>query len=371
MVERISYRQFFFIVYLSEMTLIVTSLLSVTAYDQTRQDAWISALLTLFIAPLITYVLMSLGVLFPGQTFVEYVPRILGRFFGTIVSLLFLLFLLERTAFLARVFSGMLTTSIYTLTPNVVFIVLTSLIAALGVRYGIEVISRMADIFAPVFIFVTVLVVVVSIPLWNTNWVLPIMSRGITPVAIGAVTPTALCVEQVYLLMLMPLMDDARWARSVATWATFAVGVTKLVLVLTVLFTLGPFEAPRYALPVYEMTRLLTLGELYERLDPIPLLTWSMSMQMQLYVLFYAVTKGIGQLFGVKDFRSLSFPIAALGLCAATIVFADFSQYREVVDPSITGVFLLGLVFPIFLLIQIVARLRSTPQDGSADKEDR
>lgn len=82
MVERISYRQLFFIVYLSEMTLIVTSLLSVTAYDQTRQDAWISALLTLITGPLVTWTIMSLGVLFPKQTFIEYAPPHLRPFFG-------------------------------------------------------------------------------------------------------------------------------------------------------------------------------------------------------------------------------------------------------------------------------------------------
>lgn len=274
-------------------------------------------------------------------------------------------------AFLVRVFAGMLTVSIYTLTPNAVFALLTSLVAAMGVRYGIEVIARMADIFTPFFIAVTAIVVVVSIPLWNIDWILPIMNRGLVPVAVGAVTPTALYVEQVYLLMLMPLVDDARRARSVATWATVAVGITKVIIVLTVLFSLGPFEAPRLALPVYELARLLSLGELYERLDVIPLLTWSMSMQLQLYVLLYAIAKGVGQLFGVKDFRSLAFPIVALGLCLAAIIFSDFAQYRELVDPSIMGVFLLGIVFPCFLIMLLVAKLRGVSQDHSTQKEER
>lgn len=358
MVERISYRQLFFIVYLSDMTLIVTSLLTLTSYDGTRQDAWLAALLTGILAPLITWAIMSLGVLFPGQTFVQYAPRILGRFWGTIASILYLLFLLERMAFLIRVFGGMLAISIYTVTPTVVFWVLTSFVAAIGVRYGIEVIARMADIFTPLYLTVTVVVVVVSIPLWDTRWILPVMARGPAPVVLGAVTPIGLFVEQVYLLMLMPLVDDARRARAVATWATAAVALTKLVLVLMVLFSFGPFEAPRLSLPVYELARLLSLGELYERLDVIPMITWSMSMQLELYVLLYVLAKGIGQLFGVGDFRSLAFPVVALALCLTPMVHAEFSQYREIMHPSIMGVYMLGIVFPLFLALLLVARLR-------------
>lgn len=346
--------------------MVISVLLVITAYDPVRQDAWISALITAVGGPLITWLIMTLAVQFPGETFMEYAPRLLGKVLGPIVSVLLLLFLMERGTFLLRTFAGMLTLSVYTQTPIIVFMVLTSLVVAVGVRHGIEVVGRLGDIFTPIYLVVTAVVLAASVPLWDTQWVRPIMARGVLPVIIGAVTPTAYFVEKLYLLILAPVVPDVKRARTVATWAAFAASVIMLLFAICVLFTFGPFEAPRFSLPGYYLARIASLGDLYERLDIIPLLAWSLTMVVHLSVIAYALTKGTGQLLGIRDHRSLAFPLASIGIPVAIMSVADFAQFREFVHPSIMGVYMLGLVFPVFLIILVVALIRKAPARPSA-----
>lgn len=89
-------------------------------------------------------------------------------------------------------------------------------------------------------------------------------------------------------------------------------------------------------------------------------------MVVHLSVIAYALTKGTGQLLGIRDHRSLAFPLASIGIPVAIMSVADFAQFREFVHPSIMGVYMLGLVFPVFLIILVVALIRKAPARPSA-----
>lgn len=370
MVERISLRQLFFIAFITHSVVAVAEMQIIASYD-VQHDVWISALLLTILGPCITWLIMTLGQRFPQETFVEYAPRVLGSVVGKTVALIYLLFLFHYGAGGLRIFGATLVTAFFEATPLVFILGLMTIVVSMGSRYGIEALCRLSDLFTPLFVLATLIVIAAAVPIMKPEWMLPVLAKGFTPVLLGTVTPLGIYVHHLYLLMLIPHVKDVHRARSVATWASFAASILVLLLTLVILLTFGPFEAHRLTIPVYHLARLVRLGEFYERVEAAAVYAWSLGLFVQLAIFLYVVTKGISQWLGVQRYRSLVFPTATIGLCLAMITFTDSSQLRENQQPSVFGVYWLVFIFPIIPIMLSVAALRKVPAKPPSEKDGK
>ena len=84
--EKISGRQFFFLVFCSLLSSALFGLPNVLI-SQAKQDAWLTILVGLGFAAIIALILYFLGLRYPNQTMFRYSETILGKYFGKLIGL--------------------------------------------------------------------------------------------------------------------------------------------------------------------------------------------------------------------------------------------------------------------------------------------
>src|SRR5213595_2042998 len=114
-----------------------------------KQDAWIAAVFTLLISLFFIFVFNQLASLYPSMTYVEYNEKILGKWMGKLASLPFLFYVFLITSGQVRDIGDFFTTEILVDTPLQMIMIIFVLTSLVGVRLGLEVISRSTVIFFP------------------------------------------------------------------------------------------------------------------------------------------------------------------------------------------------------------------------------
>lgn len=122
--------------------LIVPSVLA----EGVKQDAWIAAILGIIIGVIVIWLFCLIIQWFPNLTFVEICEKILGKWIGKAVSLLFVSMAFIYAASLLYYSGTFLNIHLMPNTPMIALNLLLALAIVMGVRLGIETIARSAEI---------------------------------------------------------------------------------------------------------------------------------------------------------------------------------------------------------------------------------
>ena len=117
-----------------------------------------------FIGFVTVYIAYELHKLYPKQTVIQFSEQIMGRFVGKMISLFILSFYILGTGQMVRGYSEFIVSSFLINTPISVIMASMVLLCAFAVQGGIEVLGRLAQLFAPFFIVPIVIFVVFLSP---------------------------------------------------------------------------------------------------------------------------------------------------------------------------------------------------------------
>lgn len=368
--EQISPQQIFVLVFVSRATTAVASL-PVLTVGNAREDAWLAAFIATIAGTIVTWILATLALQFPDRTVIEYVHEMLGPVFGRMISGVFLWVFLEQSAIVLRQYGEALATAITPETPIVFVMGVMIALAAFGVRAGIEVGARMADLIFPVFLVATLSVVVLIGNIAEPAWLYPILGRGLMPVLEGAINPTVWFGELLFLLMILPDANNARAARAAACWGAAASGLMVVIISAATLMVFGAEEGSRLTFPLYSLARMISIGGFLERIDVIPMVAWGLGLYMKIGLSFYAGAKGLSQWLGIPEYRPLVLSMGAILLSMGTLMYENTAQFDELQLPAIWGVYrgTLTVVLPaLLLLVALFYRRRSGKPDGGLER---
>lgn len=335
---------------------------SITAHFA-RQDAWLSLVLAGAFGVLVTYMAVRLALRFPGETVIQYAPRVLGPLLGKFVGFIFVFYYFFVAYFVQREFSVLMNTAYLVLTPPIVIIALLTVLAAYVLYQGLEVLCRVNtlvlwNILAAIFLIFALGVKEIRLEVFQ-----PVLERGLAPVALGAVIPGSWFGETAVVLMLMPFIAAAERRRMVK-FNLLAVLILFLVMEMIVIASIGRFGAAQAAekiFPTLSLTRHVTIPTLpiLEHQDAAFMVFWVAGMLFKLTTFYYAGTLALAQWLNLKDYRPLILP-AGVVLTALAI-----QSWRNIVELRAfsTEVFPLAITFVQFaltgliLLVAVVRRM--------------
>lgn len=232
------------------------------------RDAWISVMVGGVISLGFVYVYAALYRLHPQLTLVQMNMLVFGRWIGQLVSWVYFVYFLLLTSLLVREIGDFLTTFFLVYTPIQAIHIIYLLIIVWGMRIGLEVLTRAAEIFFPWLLLLFFILIVCLIPKMDIDHLLPVMENGGKPVIRGAIPFLGLpFLELVTFLMMMPTVIQ----RQQATRALFQgmAGGTMLLflLVLTTILVDGALIATDATYPSYTLTRQISIGHFLERIE--------------------------------------------------------------------------------------------------------
>ncbi|WP_456959617.1 GerAB/ArcD/ProY family transporter [Lysinibacillus sp. TE18511] len=366
--EIISSRQFTIITLLFTVgTAILIIPSSVTS--AAKQDAWIATIIGVGLSLLLVKLLVTLGNQTPTLTFTEANEKILGRFFGKLTAIGFILLTFLATGELLYFIGSFMSTEVMPETPSMAFSLLFGIIIIYAAFQGIEVFARSAEILFPVFILVFIIFVVCISPLINFENVQPILETSKKSLFISVIRFMSICsFPLAVLLILFPSAVNVHKSAQKGFYIGTAIGGIVLITIVTLcILVLGPSLTSNRTFPSYALAQRVSIGNFLQRVEVVMAAMWILSIFIKTFMYFYASVIGIAQICEIKDHRPLILPIGMTVIGLSQIIHPDIvhsNTYNKEIFPLFSGT--VAILLPIVLLI--AAKIRNI--NGSQGNEN-
>ncbi|SFJ81135.1 spore germination protein KB [Halobacillus dabanensis] len=291
-----------------------------------KKDAWLAVLLGMIIGLLLFVVYFALYRLYPDLSLIGYGKKILGKYAGMSLGILYLFYFLYIAIRDLRDFGELLTASTYIYTPIFVINTIMILSVAFVLWHGIEVLARTGEFFFVILMLVGV--VGTSLVLFSgqidINQLRPILENGWMPIiSTLPATTTFPFGEIIVFTMLLPYLNHPRLCLKAGLSAMSISGVLLTWVVAMDIAVLGIYVASRSAFPLLSAIGLIDMAGLFQRLDVAVVLTLIIGGFFKIAIFFYAALISATELFHVKKYTSLIFPLSIIVLLSSMSVASN------------------------------------------------
>jgi spore germination protein KB len=373
---KISVHQFMVLVILFT---IGTSILNVpsglAAYA--KQDAWITAIISIGINFLVISLYNVLASYFPNMTFVQISEFLLGKWLGKMISLMLLSFTFLASNALIYYVGNFLTTQVITETPIEVINILFGILILIAVSIGLEPIARSAEFMIPFFFLLfTVLVLFVS-PQIDLNNIQPVLEAKLKPLMGGALFLVATSsFSAVTLLMIFPAyvnrLKDSQKAFLIGSTIGYMVMVIITFLSISVL---GSYYVEKQLFPSYTLAKKINVGDFIQRIEIIMAGMWFITIYFKSVIYFYTTILGLSQVFNMKSYRPLILPLGIIVIVLSTVLFPNTAFHKDkwISETHTSFEVTVGFFLPLLLVIICVVRKKwsrhGCPRGNKSEKD--
>ncbi|MCR8643530.1 endospore germination permease [Paenibacillus sp. N1-5-1-14] len=321
---------------------------------QADRDLWFSPLFGFITGFLAIFLAYKLSRLFPNQTFIEYIPRVIGKVAGKIVAIIYIIFLLQAIATILRENAQFLTGNFFQYTPVPVIMGSILLTAAYNVRSGLEVMCRTAQFTVPIVLCLVLATCFLNLPTIKPANILPVFEFGVLPSYKGSFMIQGWLSEFFIISFLIPYLNKPK---KVVRWTAISalVVVATLILINMTCFMILGTSTKAYMYTMMLLAENISFPGLLNHLEALVMAFWVLATFTKLSVFFYASVLGTAQVFKLSDYKHIVFPytilLLALGqwsLPSTQELFSSIEGYEPFY------LFTFNLVIPsIILLIAI------------------
>jgi spore germination protein KB len=343
---------------------IATVILAVPAITvkHARQDAWISVILATGAGLLIALLVTALGLRFPRENIFQYPARILGRWPGNLVGLLYVAWFLHINAGVIREYGEFLVTVFMPDTPLLVFNLVVVAIAAYTVRNGLEVFTRVNEIFLPLVIGLMLISTFLVSKEINLQRLLPVADVGAVQMIKGALVPLAWFGEIVTIAVIIPYLNKPQESCRVAVTAILISGSVFIIVVLQAIVLFGPDLLEAFIFPGMTKYRIINVANFLGRLEALVMTAWVTAGFVKIATFYWVIVLGSAQIFRLQDYRPLVLPVGAL-LLAFSILNHPSSMDLHNFVARVFPFFALTFEIAIPLLLLMVALIRRKEEE--------
>jgi spore germination protein KB len=371
--EIISSRQFTIVTFLYSIgtaILIIPSSITGAA----KQDAWVAASIGVVLSLLVIKLFLTLANQTPSLNFIEANEKILGRFFGKITAICFLILTFFSTGELLYFIGIFMKTEVMPETPTLAFALLFSIIIMYAAYLGIETFARSAEILFPLFIFIFIFFVVCITPQITFENIQPLLEATKTSMFYSiARFMSIFSFPLLVLLMLYPAGVNVQPSAQKGLYiGTILGGVVLITLIVLSILVLGPENTASRTFPSYALAQRISIGNFLQRIEIIMAFMWISSIYIRTFMYFYTTVVGLAQILKIKDHRPLILPMGIIIIGLSQIVHPDIvhsTNYNNEIWPIFSFIF--TILLPILLLIVGVIRNRkSKAQNTETPQQD-
>jgi spore germination protein KB len=325
----------------------------------TNQDSWLPTVAATLLSVPLAIVYGRLIELYPGKSLVGMLREAFGNIAGKIISAAYVYFFFILTLLNTNDQSDLIKSSIYDKTPKFVITVLFVALCAWAMRHGSEVLTGYAGLFSTASFIIMIIATIFLFNLMDFENFLPILRKE--PFAYAHATGVIVPVifgESIALLMLAPLINQTKGIKKYLS-AGFLIGGGWLLLTLFVDISVLGNTLPFFIQPAFETLKMVRAAEFINRIDVLFATMFVILLLFKVSVLFYAFTAALGELFGIKHFKPLIYPLAIIVAVLSMNIF-ESSIIHGAVSRTVLTLLWIVLTIIIPLITLIVASLKSS-----------
>jgi len=327
--EIINARQLFAMILLFEMG----TALVVPIGLESGHAVWVSILMALPGGMLLFMIYTNLYLQFPKMIISEYTRKILGKYIGWPLSLLYLSPLLFNGSRNLREAGNLLISAAYDRTPLFIINALMIIAVMYILIKGIEVFARTAQIYLIVMFIMGVIssIVVIAAGLVDFKNLFPLHPRDWID-ALKSAYPNILIFpfgEVVCFTTILPHLNKSHVARNTGVVAILVSGIILSFIHALEISVLGEGIYSRAVFPLFTTITLVNLANFIQRLDAFVILTLIICVFFKMTVYCFAAAAIAADLFKIKDPRTLSIPIGVVVLFSSFLSAENYPIHME------------------------------------------
>ncbi|MCY9530353.1 MULTISPECIES: GerAB/ArcD/ProY family transporter [Paenibacillus] len=369
--NNISVRQFTILVFLYSVGTAILVIPSSLA-EEVKQDAWIASIISIGISMLLVKLYSIVAQHHPRMTLVEMIEKRLGKWLGTAISWFFVFFALITSSELLNYMGFFMTTQILPNTPMIATNIIFAFIVVMGVRLGLEVLARSAEILFPYFILLLLILLLCIAPQIDIHKIQPIFESSMKPMIRATLLFSSIYLfPAVVFLMIYPSSTPEV---SKATKA-FYIGVLLAGIVLTIIIActilvLGAETTSRQLYPSYALAKRIMVGTFFQHVEVVVAVMWFITIYFKMSMYFYVSCVGLSQTLRLHDYRILVYPLGLLLVIFSIIVHPSsvhYSDYNKTTWIPFVATF--GILVPLLLLAVSIRHKRAQSRQESCQQE--
>ncbi|MFD2925642.1 GerAB/ArcD/ProY family transporter [Halobacillus naozhouensis] len=297
-----------------------------------EKDAWLAVLLGLISGMILFLVYYALYRLYPDQPLTGYAKKILGKYIGSVIGIVYLFYFIYIASRDLRDFGELLTASTYTYTPMFVINAFMILAVAYVLFLGIEVLARTGEIFFFLLMLIGVVgtILVLVSGMIEVHNLLPILENGWGPVLQAwPTTYTFPFGEMVAFTVLLPYLNRPNLGLRVGLSAMSFSGILLMWVVAMEVAVLSVYVATRSTFPLLSAIGLVNMTGFFQRLDVVVVLTLIIGGFFKIAVFFYAALISATEVFRVSKYTRLIFPFSIVILLSSMTVANNYAGHIQ------------------------------------------
>ncbi|KRF51466.1 spore gernimation protein [Bacillus sp. Soil768D1] len=265
-------------------------------------DIWITVILGGLISMIAGVIMVKLSQQFPEKTFYQYSHEIVGKWMGGLLSILIVGYFLITSGFQLRSMAEVVRYFLLEGTPTWAIMMPFMWISLYLIMGGINPIARLFEIILPITIFLFLLVIFVSLKIFEIDNIRPVLGDGFTPVLKGIKTTTLAFTGPEIMLLLLPVV-------------LVGVFIPLIFYVITVVMVIGALSVDGVVTrtwPTLDLIRSYEVsGLIFERFESLLLVIWIMQLFTTFAISHYIAALGLAQL-SKKNIRPFMFGLLPL-----------------------------------------------------------
>jgi spore germination protein KB len=335
------YQYFWLLLSMEITTLLLTPSLT---FKEAKQGAPMAMLLAGVASLLVTYIAIKLSLLYPEETFVEYVPKIIGKWLGRTIILAYLLLWITATGIILRQYADFVHSALLVATPFWVVVLFMVFVMVYAVHGGLHIVGRCSEVIGPIIIFNIVVFKLLTIINYRPERMLPLLPiEGVIPVLKGSTLAASFLSESFMIVMLVAFLSDKKKAVSSGLWGVGIAAIILITGVIDVLLIMDNTVPAKLLYPIYNITQYISIMEFIQNLDILMVVGTIFSFFIKLCLYMFMTSYGAAQLFHIRKWKYLIWIVGILVIAVA--LFPRNVDESQINFPH----FWKNVAFPIFL----------------------
>lgn len=305
-----------------------------------------------------------LGMRFPEHSIFQYSNLIIGKWLGTLGSIIVILFFAVLTSLTAREFGEVVVTSVLKSTPVEVTVIVMLALAAISSRRPMISFAYFHTFYFPFLLIPCVLIAALSMSNAEITNLQPFLFTVPNKLIIGTLTVAALFQGSFILTLVIPAMRKPQKAMKASLYGMAIAGGLYLIIVAASISVFGAEEIKKLLWPTLELAKATSLpGNVLERLDAAFLAVWVTAVFTTLLSSYFLTSYAIKQLLRLKEHQTFSFILLPFIFFMAMLP-QNITQLYDIIEDFGRIGLLLTIIYPGLLLLIAFMRKKRGERRG-------
>lgn len=318
------------------------------AAEQSQQDCWISILLGGMIMMSITWIMLQLCKQNKDKTLVNFMKDLLGTVLGKILVTFYFILWFIQMSMISRGLAEFQNLVLLHDTPlTIILLCILFLVVYVVFKGGITAISRCAEVIGPFFILMLYIQLFLSPQEMELNRILPIYAdSGWVHILKGTLYSFNYMIDPSIILVLFFFAENKNTASRGILWGTAIAMLWGVIATLVLLFVTGPDISAEMVIPVYSLTKFVSILEFIQNIDAFYITFWVLGAFIKLSVSLFILSYGLSEWTGFKNWKLIA--------CITTVfllVFVIYSTYDIRIGYEFKNIFFIGFLYPLVYIV--------------------